>query len=221
MQPNGRDGESGLSRKILSYLQLAEQNEDFRERFFNTIQGASETCGDRMALSVLHLGIQHRMAVIDKGNLKKYAEFLIHGPWMLDRLEEIARAKVKTLRFVDEIEVYLGYPVKLRERLSLQIDVEDMLYFRCSGITEGDLNNAAIFIEDQLSTPDAIANILIQREDWIQALHEKEPIRMAAFQREKESRLESIKDDTVTSYEKIQDQYTQSILELTKRVLRP
>ncbi|MBM3207740.1 MAG: hypothetical protein FJZ57_03935, partial [Chlamydiae bacterium] len=189
MQQSERESSASLSRKILSYLTLAETNESFREQFFNTIEGATETCGDRMALSVLHLGVQHRMAVINKGDLKGYAEFLIHGPWMLDRLEEIARAKVETLRFVDEIEVYLGFPTKLRERLNLQIDVEEMLYFTCSGITEADLDYAASFIEDQLSTPDAIANILIQREDWIQALKEKHPGAIAAFQREKEYKL--------------------------------
>jgi hypothetical protein len=55
---------------------------------------------------------------------------------MIEQLEQIAREKVKTLRFVDEIEVYLAYPVKLKERLDLQIDVKDMLYFGCSGVTE-------------------------------------------------------------------------------------
>ncbi|NDD58587.1 MAG: hypothetical protein EBZ47_04935 [Chlamydiae bacterium] len=220
MQTNPRTGETGLASKILSYLELAEQNEVFRENFFSTIEGASITCGDRMALSVLHLGIQHRMEVIDKSDLKGLAEFLIHGPWMLERLEEVARAKVQTLRFVDEIEVYLGFPVKLRERLHLQIDVEDMLYFACSGITDTDLKNAASYIEAQISTPEARADILIQRDTWMQALQRKYPVAMQAFKRSREEKLSALEEDNPVLYSQIQAEYHQNIRALTLKALR-
>jgi hypothetical protein len=129
MKDTQRQGETGLFTTILSHLDLAERNEEFRHSFFTIIDEAAATCGDRMALSVLHLGIANRSLTLDKTDLKGFADFLIHGPWMLDQLEQIARAKTATLRFVDEIEVYLAYPVKLKERLELQIDVKEMLYF--------------------------------------------------------------------------------------------
>jgi hypothetical protein len=58
---------------------------------------------------------------IDKSDLRGYADFLLRGQWMLEQLEQIAREKVKTLPFIDEIEVFLAYPIKLKERLNLPI----------------------------------------------------------------------------------------------------
>jgi len=176
-----------------------------------------------MALSVLDLGIQHKMESINKSDLLRYAEFLIHGPWMLEHLQQIARQKVASLRFVDEIEVYLGYPVKLRERLNLQIDVEDMLYFRCSGITEEDLDRAASFIEDQIKTSDAIAGILIQRQDWIEALALKHSSEMSAIKEQRTNRYESLEQfsqaGSQQDLQSIQAEYENSLKQLTQQVL--
>ncbi|MBM3207101.1 MAG: hypothetical protein FJZ57_00615 [Chlamydiae bacterium] len=172
-----------------------------------------------MALSVLNLGLQQTMILIDKTDLKGYADFLINGPWMLDHLETIARAKVSTLRLVDEIEVYLGYPVKLRDRLNLQIDVKDMIWFSCSEITQQDLDNAACYTEEQISTPDAIANILAQREDWVQALRTMHKEEISTFESTKLSKLDALKESDVESYKKIQEEYIDNILYLTKNIL--
>jgi hypothetical protein len=60
----------------------------------------------------------------------------------LDALDRIAREKVESLHFVDEIEVYLAYQVKLRERLDLQLVAPDMRYFGVSHVTEDDLDAA-------------------------------------------------------------------------------
>jgi hypothetical protein len=171
-----KDPENGLSKVILSHLELAEESEDFRESFFAIIDGASKTCGDRMALSVLHLGIVSKLQSIDKSDLRGYANFLLRGPWMLEQLEQIAREKVKIQRFDDEIEVFLAYPVKLKERLNLPIDVDEMLYFDCSGVTEQDLDNAATSIEEMLKVPGAEENILAQRQELDRCL-EKRPAR--------------------------------------------
>jgi len=219
MQPNKRDGKEGLSRQIISYLYIAERDENFRHDFFAIIHGAGVTCGDRVALSVLYIGIKHRMATIDKSKLSEYAQFLIHGPWMLDQIEGIARAKVETLRFVDEIEVYLGFPVKLRERLNLQIDVENMLYFACSGINQSDLDNAASFIETQIPTLEAKANILVHREDWIEALRQSCPEEIKSIEKHRDERLES-SDGSDIELQNIQKDYLNNLVDLTKRFIR-
>jgi len=221
IQANGRENIPDLHKKILSYVELAEIDEPFREKFFHIIEGASATCGDRMALSVLHLGIQHRMIVMDKSDLKELAEFLIHGPWMLERLEECARTKIASLgpSFKEHIEVYLGFPIKLKEKLQLQIDPQDMLFGDLSKITDTDLENAASYIQDQISTLDDKASILVQREDWIQALEKKRPVAMANLQIEKNSGLNAIEDDNLNDYRKVQDKYMEDIISLTKETL--
>ncbi|MBM3207666.1 MAG: hypothetical protein FJZ57_03560 [Chlamydiae bacterium] len=216
MQQSARDGESGLAKKIISYLELAQHNDDFRESFFNLIHGAASTCGDRMALSVLHLGLQYNLTSMDKSNLKKYADFLIHGPWMVDQLEQIAREKVQTLRFVDEIEVFLAYPVKLKNKLDIQIDVSEMLYFRCSGVTIEDLDAAESSIKEMISGNDSIPNILVQRKDWMDALTLNFPDEMSAILEERD--IESEKPGDI-DYVRILQTYTQKTVDLTKRAI--
>ena len=176
-----------------------------------------------MALSVLHLGIVNRSLTLDKTNLKTFADFLIHGPWMLEHLERVAREKVKTLHFVDEIEVYLAYPVKLKERLGLQIDVGDMLYFGCSGVTQDDLENAARGIEGMLQETDAVANILVQRQDWIEALEKHEAKAMEAIKQKRSARhteMAEARDLNENDYSELQRDYEADIISLTKEILR-
>jgi E3 ubiquitin-protein ligase SspH2 len=217
MKDTQREGETGLFKVILSHLDLAESNEEFRSAFFSVIDDAAATCGDRMALSVLHLGIAHKRQSIDKSDLKGLAHFIIHGQWMLEQLERIAREKVTTLSFVDEIEVFLAYPVKLKVRLDLPIDVNEMLYFGCSQVTVDDLNNAETCIKDMREGPDADANILVQREDWIKALegHPDKADEITCIKEDRTRKLEEGKKDET----QIQIEYEQDLVALTKEVL--
>jgi hypothetical protein len=221
MKDTQREGETGLFTLILSHLDLAESSEEFRNNFFAIIDGAARTCGDRMALSVLHLGLANKSQSIDKSDLNSFADFLIRGPWMIEQLEQCAREKVKTLRFVDEIEVFLAYPVKLKERLKLPIDVNEMLYFGCSGVTEQDLENAATSIEGMLEGADAVANILVQREEWTRALeeHPQTASDVASLRRKRtRSFEEEDEEDSHDNMPAIQKEYELGLVKLTKRV---
>ncbi len=71
----------------------------------------------------------------------------------LEKLELIARNKIRTLREVnkiaevDEIEVYLGYQNKLKKPLELSSVTAEMQYFDVSDITEPDLRDAEIRVK--------------------------------------------------------------------------
>jgi hypothetical protein len=216
MKDAQREEENGLYKIILSHLDLAEANEEFRNSFFAIIYEAAQTCGDRMALSVLHLGIANQRQSIDRSDLRAYGKFLLRGPWMIKQLEQIAREKVKTLRVVDEIEVYLAYPVKLKDRLDLPIDVKDMLYFRFSGVTEQDLNNAATSLKEILKEPGAEENILTAREEWIDALmqHPDYASEIAAINQIRAAGLEDGQD-----WSTLQMEYESAIVAITKQIL--
>ncbi|MBM3207947.1 MAG: hypothetical protein FJZ57_05005 [Chlamydiae bacterium] len=226
MADNGDD----LSNKILFYFELAEQNSSYRDVFFATIAEATITCGDRMVLSVLHLGIAYSHCVIDKTDLKGYANFLIHGSWMIEQLEEIARVKVIALessnicgRRPDPIEVFLAYPVKLKERLSLQIDVGGMFHFGASDVNEQDLEDAASFIESQLSSSDSKASILVMRNDWLEALKVKCPIEFKQITDNRDKSIDALmshaNDCALQESLFIENEYKQRLKDLTKEAL--
>ncbi len=197
---SGGELQKVLASKVIDYLELAEKSPHFWERFLPIIDGAAATCGDRVALSVLHLGIAYTQESIDLKKLRVLADFLIKGPWALEQLEEMARQKISRLKFFDEVEVYLGYPVMLKERLGLVIDVQEMLFFRCSALTEGDLQIAEQFISTQLQTEDALPTILIQYDLWKEALKHHYPKEMQNIEVEKEKSQQDEK--SYAEYEK-------------------
>ena len=77
---------------------------------------------------------------------------------------------MKTLKFVDDVEVILAYPIMLKERLQLPIDVDDMLFFNFSGVTDSDLKNAQDFVEDAWKNDKGFYQFLIQQPKWKEAL---------------------------------------------------
>jgi len=105
----------------------------------------------------------------------------------------------------------------------LQIDVENMLYFACSGITPEDLNVAENRIQQMLMSPDAKANILIQREDWISSLTIKYPKQVNDIITCRKESYEALMKSSkaITSQEEIEikEKYESALLELTKTAL--
>jgi len=205
-----------LIGNILNYLELADQDPAFRRAFSVAIQRAAQTCGDRVALSILHLGIQHHLATIDLHNLKALAEFLKRGVFAVSLLEGIARNKVAVLPFFDEIEVYLAYPVKLKERLGLPIDVQEMLYFTCSAIKQEDLDEAAAFVEKKLAGEE-FYQFLIEQDIWLKALEAHFPEDVAKLKRTREDEANGDTPD----YVELARVWNEGLIALSKNALVP
>lgn len=212
-----RERRKWLAENILTYLKLADDDPKFRETFGNTIEGAQETCGDRMSLSVMHLGIAHRLATIDKSNISEIAHLLTRGVWALSMLEMIAREKISCLPFFDEIEVYLGYPVMLKEKLQLPIDIQGMLYFSCSALKPQDLDDAAAYVLRKLNDQAAKNAFLITQPHWLSALAHNYPNEYAALEKARDEG--AARSDLLREYEQLQAQFKEGLLNLTKRAL--
>lgn len=93
---------------IIEDLRLANVNVDFREGVFRTIVAeASDTCGDRISLSILVLGVQRRLIQLDKSDLKAVVK-LLKGLLILSLLEDVARAKVKVLEEIRSAKIQVA-----------------------------------------------------------------------------------------------------------------
>ena len=166
----GGQTQKNLAQKITGYLEFAEESEDFRKLFFSIIDGATTTCGDRMALSIIDLGLAKRLATLNLNHLGHLADFLIHGPWAIDVLNQLAAKKITTLAFCDPIEVHLGYLVPLAKQLALPLDVEEVLFFRCSRLSQKDLDDAAQHVLTLRKSVDEKSRFLAQHSVWQEAL---------------------------------------------------
>jgi len=214
-----------LAVNILNYLALAEKDELFLKTFNLIIEEASKTCGDRMALSIVHLGIAYQLATIDTKDLKSLAEFLRKGSFAVSLIQTCALAKVKTLKLVDEIEVHLGYLVELKKRfkkdgLELPIDIQGMLFFAVSGITEKDLESAYSSVSKEIGNQDAFYTFLITADKWLNALQHKYPEKYAEAQNPRvEIDDEEIGEDHPDFWVVLSAKINEGLIALTKEAL--
>ncbi|WOH80247.1 NEL-type E3 ubiquitin ligase domain-containing protein [Bradyrhizobium sp. BEA-2-5] len=133
-------------------LRQAAVRPGLRQQYFQLAFGASETCQDRITLTWNSMQTARLNADVEEGAYDKRLSELIQQArvlFRLDALEPIARQKVGSLQFVDEIEVYLAYQVKLRERLDLQLIAPDMRFFDVSYVTEDDLTAAEMQVRNE------------------------------------------------------------------------
>ncbi|MGY4399375.1 NEL-type E3 ubiquitin ligase domain-containing protein [Bradyrhizobium sp. USDA 3315] len=145
-------GNPHFQQAVTDDLRQAAIRPQLRQRYFQLAFGASETCQDRITLTWNGMQTARLNADVEDGAYDDRLGELIQQArvlFRLDALEPIARQKVASLRFVDEIEVYLAYQVKLRDRLDLQLIAPDMRFFDVSYVTERDLTEAEIQVRNE------------------------------------------------------------------------
>ena len=176
------DGQNNLERKLALYktitgiLEYAAENEEYRALFQIILMDASSTCGDRVTLSILLLDVAKQIAAFDKKDLKGLADLIIRGQFVLGILEEVAQNKISSLKFFDEIEVYLAYPIFLKETFNLPIHTDGMLYFTCSGLTKQDIKDAEEIVRTRLKDENEFINYLTTNDVWRNALKLNFPV---------------------------------------------
>jgi len=142
--------DSGFKAQISSWLtQLAEDNE-LRAKTFAMATEATSSCEDRVTLALNQMKNVQLVHDAEKGKYDNNLPGLVSAGremFRVDKLVQIARDKVKTLKFVDEIEVYLGYLNKLKEALELSSVTKFMRFFGVAHITESDLQAAELQVK--------------------------------------------------------------------------
>ncbi|EJB9810836.1 hypothetical protein MXI55_004520 [Salmonella enterica] len=140
----------GFKAQVSTWLtHLAEDNE-LRAKTFAMATEATSSCEDRVTLALNQMKNVQLVHNAEKGVYDKNIPGLVSAGremFRLEKLEQIARDKVNTLHFVDEIEVYLGYQNKLKEPLELGSVTEAMRFFDVSCITESDLQDAEVQVK--------------------------------------------------------------------------
>jgi Leucine-rich repeat (LRR) protein len=161
-----------ISRHIADCLRDADNHPDLRETLYMIIDEADRTCGDRVALSLVYLDLQHSLHKCRRNlhSWKSVFNLLMNGSWTISTLESFARYKMTTLKFVDEIEVYLGYLVKLKTELDIPINIDSMMYFGISCIDPKDLEIAKSFVMKNRYLESVYCDFLIEQDIWIEIL---------------------------------------------------
>lgn len=204
-----------LSTKILEILATANENPSFRETFFKVIEDASQSCGDRVALSIIHLDLRQQLDTADLTKIQEVSSFLLRGTFAMKLLEDHALKQIKEKKATDDIETFLAYPIKLKEDLNLPFTQGNMRYFECSQVTREDLQEAKEMVLSHQQNPEKYLSFLIDHDVWRKALSLNYPKTWQRIENNKKRALEVDEPD----YSGILKQDKEEIKILTEKVL--
>jgi Leucine-rich repeat (LRR) protein len=139
---------------------LVELSKPEREALLKTVLqvcvGATAHCDDRVAWTLDEIRTLFLQEDILAGQYKGRPAAALDAMkqlWRLRQLRDIARREVESMKaarpgtVIDDVEVYLGYTVKLRRPLGLTTVVDDMQFFRTSGLTQEKLDAALLEVQ--------------------------------------------------------------------------
>lgn len=152
IENNVNNSVKSFSVDIVNRLSRLEKNKDLRDLIFPIAKEGLGSCEDRITFALNEMQQAEMVFDVECGkydtSLKKLI-LLARQQFRLNALANIAAEKVKNLNFVDVIEVYLGYQVKLRESLGLDMGTEKMCYFDPDSITKQDLKLADFRVKQE------------------------------------------------------------------------
>ncbi|EAZ8005763.1 E3 ubiquitin--protein ligase, partial [Salmonella enterica] len=171
--------------------ELAE-DEELRARTFAMATEATSSCEDRATFFLHQMKNVQLVHNAEKGAYDNNLPGLVatgRVMFRLEKLEQIAREKVRTLAFVDEIEVCLGYQNKLKEPLELTSVTAEMRFFDVSGVTVSDLQAAELQVKTAENS---------EFREWILQwgpLH-------SVLERKAPERVNTLREKQISDYEK-------------------
>ncbi|EKO7481568.1 E3 ubiquitin--protein ligase [Salmonella enterica] len=142
--------DAGFKAQISSWLTELAEDEELRARTFAMATEATSSCEDRVTFFLHQMRNVQLVHNAEKGEYDdNLAALVATGRVMfrLEKLEQIAREKVRTLAFVDELEVWLAYQNKLKKSLGLTSVTAEMRFFGVSGVTVTDLQAAELQVK--------------------------------------------------------------------------
>ncbi|OZU17336.1 NEL-type E3 ubiquitin ligase domain-containing protein [Salmonella enterica] len=142
--------DAGFKAQISSWLVQLAKDEALRAKTFAMATEATASCQDRVTLALHQMKNVQLVHDAEKGQYDNNLAALVatgREMFRLEKLEQIAREKVRTLALVDEIEVWLAYQNKLKKPLGLTSVTAEMRFFRISGVTVSDLQAAELQVK--------------------------------------------------------------------------
>jgi hypothetical protein len=163
-----------LAARLVAVIEAIDRCASLRAQCLYCITGALESCDDRVMLVMNQLELAVRVHHAEHNNIGDGPlQMLMLGLMKLDIVHAHARAKVASLRFVDEVEVFLAYEVGLRDALQLPVSAHGMLFATCAGVTQDDLDKACAAARDAAADRAQLAAYLASSAPWQRHLRQR------------------------------------------------
>ena len=165
-----------LAQRVMAITALLTGSDRIRNEAMDHIHHALTSCDDRIILALDDLDT---MQLLDSAERKAFAgnadELRELGLQMmrLDEVKRIARDHMKTLKWVDEIEVELAFQIGVRQQLALPGSTQHMIFRRCANVSDQDIANAVNQVNTRCSD-DNLQAYLAQWDPWQKYLRRQE-----------------------------------------------
>ena len=165
-----------LAQRVMAITALLTGSDRIRDEAMDHIHHALTSCDDRIILALDDLDT---MQLLDSAERKAFAgnadELRELGLQMmrLDEVKRIARDHMKTLSWVDEIEVELAFQIGVRQQLALPGSTQHMIFRRCANVSDQDIGNAVNQVNTHCSD-DNLQAYLAQWDPWQKYLRRQE-----------------------------------------------
>jgi hypothetical protein len=169
-----------LAKRVIEVFSLMAEDEDIKGRAFVSIHHGLSTCDDRIisALEQIELMVLlHKIA--NTSHTEDELRALGKRFLLLEMVNEKAKAHKNTLKWVDEIEIYLAFQIGLAEKLNLPVKTRNMIFRRCAQITDEQINQVGDAVVREC-TEEKLNNFLESWSPWIE--HQKKNSSVPAYE---------------------------------------
>lgn len=162
----------GLSRKILERVQKIYTTPGYRgpQVSYSIREFEEEEMYIQSVHKWLYLEIEKQIGLEDPPDLTAVATLLLRGTWIIQQIEELAKNKISSLPFVEEVEIFFSYFLFLKEKLRIPITVKEGIHKAYEGLDTVDLVLAEESILQNLQDREKVCEFLSSQELWINAL---------------------------------------------------
>ena len=186
-----------LAQRVTDVMTLLAGSVRVRDDALVRIHHAISTCDDRVILALDDLDTlqlltsAETMAVRDSNPSELRALGL--KMMRLDEVKRIARDHMKTLNWVDDIEVELAFQIGVRKHLDLPGSTQNMIFRDCAQVSEQDIAKAVEQVKENCS--EAHLNVYLDR--WAPWQKYQRHQSMPTFDQLKSKMIACINDCTI------------------------
>ena len=159
-----------LAQRVMAVTALLTGSDRIRDEAMDHIHHALTSCDDRIILALDDLDTFQLLNSAERkafeGNADELRELGLQM-MRLDEVKRIARDHMKTLSWVDEIEVELAFLIGVRQQLALPGSTQHMIFRGCANVSDQDIANAVHQVNTHCSD-DNLQTYLAQWAPWQQ-----------------------------------------------------
>jgi hypothetical protein len=169
-----------LAKRVIEVFSLMAEDEDIKGRAFTIIHHGLASCDDRIISALEEIELMVLLHQIENtSHTEDELRALGKRFLLLEMVNEKAKAHKNTLKWVDEIEVYLAFQIGLAEQLDLPVKTRNMIFRGCAQITDEQINQAGDAVVKEC-TEEKLNNFLESWSPWIK--HQRKNSSVPAYE---------------------------------------